>query len=62
VTLSIEDNGVGFHRRKRNRTGMGLHIMEYRAGMIGGSLAIQARAAGGTTVLCSLPNSSAKTA
>jgi signal transduction histidine kinase len=56
VTLCIEDNGVGFHRRKRNRAGMGLHIMEYRAGMIGGSLAVQARPAGGTSVICSLPN------
>lgn len=53
VTLCVEDNGVGFPSRKSNCTGMGLRIMEYRAGMIGGSLAVQRRAGGGTSVTCS---------
>jgi PAS domain S-box-containing protein len=60
VTLCIEDNGVGFPARRNNRAGMGLHIMEYRAGMIGGSLAVQPRAGGGTSVTCSIQNPSEK--
>ena len=34
--------------------GMGLRIMSYRAGMIGGSLAIQREPGGGTAVLCTV--------
>ncbi|HMJ65497.1 MAG TPA: sensor histidine kinase, partial [Candidatus Binatia bacterium] len=54
MTLSIEDNGTGLPRQRRTRPGMGLHIMEYRARMIGGSLTVQSRAGGGTSVVCSL--------
>jgi signal transduction histidine kinase len=61
MTLCIEDNGVGFPTRRNNRAGMGLHIMEYRAGMIGGSLAVQPRAGGGISVTCSLQNPGEKT-
>lgn len=33
---------------------MGLRIMRYRAGMIGGALAIQQASGGGTTVACAV--------
>jgi signal transduction histidine kinase len=33
---------------------MGLRIMRYRAGMIGGSLGIQREQDGGTTVVCTV--------
>jgi PAS domain S-box-containing protein len=58
--LSIEDNGLGFDRASANQGGMGLHIMGYRANMIGGSFDIKQtpdRAPGttGTTVGCNFP-------
>jgi PAS domain S-box-containing protein len=53
VTLSIEDDGIGCQRREGNGTGMGLRIMEYRAGMIGGSLTIESWLGEGTRVVCS---------
>jgi len=36
---------------------MGLRIMHYRAGMIGGSLVIQKKPDGGTSVICTVDNS-----
>ena len=35
---------------------MGLRTMQYRAGIIGAALLVQARAEGGTRVLCFLQN------
>jgi signal transduction histidine kinase len=35
--------------------GLGLRIMQHRAGMIGGSLQIGALQGGGTVVTCTLP-------
>ena len=52
VTLTVKDNGRGFPRRIRNKTGMGLHNMRSRARMIGASLEIQRGGQGGTTVTC----------
>jgi PAS domain S-box-containing protein len=54
VNLTVKDNGVGLPTRLRNQRGLGLRIMRYRAGAIGGSLAIQKEAGGGTTVVCSV--------
>jgi PAS domain S-box-containing protein len=54
IVLGVKDDGVGFSRKPRNHKGMGLHIMQYRAGMVGGSLAVQREAEGGTSVICSL--------
>ncbi len=53
LSLSISDNGRGL--RDKREGGMGLHIMSYRAGIIGGSIAIQTRPGAGTKVLCSAP-------
>jgi PAS domain S-box-containing protein len=53
--LIIEDNGTGFGDRNGRRTGMGLHIMQYRAGMIDGSLIVESQAGGGARVICSFP-------
>jgi len=57
--LSVSDNGCGISPGPRSRNGMGLRIMEYRAGMIGGVLSIVKNAKGGTTVECSVPLSPA---
>jgi len=56
--LAISDDGKGFSAAKsaRPRKGMGLRIMHYRAGMIGGSLVIQKKPDGGTSVICTVDN------
>lgn len=56
VTLTVKDDGVGFPGRLENNTGMGLHIMNYRAKMIGAFLDIRRGAGGGTIVICSFHN------
>jgi signal transduction histidine kinase len=35
--------------------GMGLRIMQYRAGMIGGAFMVERDLEGGTSVVCSVP-------
>jgi len=56
VTLSIEDDGRGLPAIKAHEQGgMGLHIMEYRARLIGATLTIQPRLPTGTTVICYFP-------
>ena len=41
-----------------NETGMGLHIMRYRARMIGGILEIQPNSPAGTVVSCTIDTQS----
>jgi len=54
-TLLIEDDGRGIPEFPAGNQGMGLHIMNYRAGMIGGSLEVRRAGSGGTVVLCNFP-------
>lgn len=55
LELSIEDNGEGFAGSPRAGTGgMGLRVMHYRAGIIGGTLNITQRPGEGVTVICIL--------
>jgi nitrate/nitrite-specific signal transduction histidine kinase len=56
VILTVKDDGVGFTGGPETSSGMGLHIMNYRAKMIGASLDIRRGAGGGTIVLCSFHN------
>lgn len=56
LALSIIDNGSGFPTKIPKSKGMGLRIMQSRAGMIGGTLAIERNAAGGTSVTVAAPN------
>lgn len=58
ILIAVKDNGAGISARSRRKLGLGLRIMEYRAGVIGGSLAIQNLAGGGTAVICSIAKSS----
>lgn len=51
LTLSISDDGKGL---VKNDQGMGLHIMNYRARMIGAALEVVPRPEGGTLVSCVL--------
>lgn len=59
INLAIRDNGTGVPARQQKKPGMGLRIMRYRAGMIGGSLAIQKEADGGTVIVCTVQTSGA---
>jgi PAS domain S-box-containing protein len=50
--LSIRDNGCGIGEQIGPVKGIGLSIMQYRAGMIGGALEIKRHPEGGTVVTC----------
>jgi PAS domain S-box-containing protein len=54
MILTIEDNGVGISQ-PLPEGGMGLHTMNYRARLIGGTLTIGRGQPGGTVVTCSVP-------
>ena len=54
LALTIHDNGVGLSQSASDPAGMGMHIMKYRAQMIGASLVIGSRPGGGTVVRCLL--------
>lgn len=52
AVLSVTDDGAGLPEDLGSSVGMGLHIMNYRAKMIGGTLEIGRSRAGGTEVTC----------
>jgi len=54
MTLAILDNGKGIGPLAPRRRGLGLRVMHYRAGLLGGALSIRRRPAGGTEVVCSV--------
>jgi PAS domain S-box-containing protein len=53
--ITIEDDGVGLPDTVPSRTGLGLHIMRYRANLVGGSLEVRRGRDGGTVVSCRFP-------
>jgi len=59
ILLTVTDDGTGLSTDARTKKGMGLRIMDYRAGMIGATFDIQNLPAGGTRAVCVLqPNAS----
>jgi len=62
IVLEVSDNGVGFDATyggvaaARENRGMGLRTMQYRAGMIGGTLHVERRETAGTLVRCTALN------
>lgn len=60
--LRVTDNGSGLPEPAPRSDGMGMRIMRYRAGMIGGALSIQRGPAGGTMVACCVSNPAAQPA
>ncbi len=54
-TLIIKDDGIGIQRPPVPHAGVGLHIMNYRAGIIGGNLEIRREHPRGTAVTCRFP-------
>ncbi len=62
IILEVCDNGVGIGPHFKDGlgkmgSGMGLRIMEYRAGIIGGALQVDGSSGSGTTVRCIVPTS-----
>jgi DNA-binding LacI/PurR family transcriptional regulator/signal transduction histidine kinase len=51
VTAEVDDDGVGMPAGAKEEGGMGLHILRYRTGVIGGELRIRSTGEG-TTVSC----------
>jgi PAS domain S-box-containing protein len=58
-TLTVSDDGAGFPEVPAADSGMGLHIMRYRASMIGGVLQVGLNAQGQTMIACKFPMSGA---
>jgi PAS domain S-box-containing protein len=55
LSLEIRDDGIGLPKTDHKSHGIGLRVMNYRAGMIGASLSIESRRSGGTAVSCQVP-------
>jgi PAS domain S-box-containing protein len=62
ILLAVSDNGIGIRSQGRTATGMGLRIMQYRAGMIGATLLVQSQGNGGTRIVCFLQKTGERTA
>ncbi|RYD76162.1 MAG: histidine kinase, partial [Verrucomicrobiaceae bacterium] len=54
LCLAITDNGAGIPQPLPRTEGMGLRIMQHRAGMIRATLDVRLRTEGGTKVKCTL--------
>jgi PAS domain S-box-containing protein len=57
LLLQVEDDGIGLSPHQTS-SGMGVHIIRYRARSIGASFSIDPRACGGTVVTCRLAGTS----
>jgi signal transduction histidine kinase len=53
--LIIQDDGDGISNVVPGNKGMGLHLMNYRARIVGGCLEVQRAPVGGTIVACMFP-------
>jgi len=56
IVLSVTDDGIGFQNPRNGKRGLGFHIMNYRARLMGGQLEIESLEKGGTRVACYLPD------
>jgi PAS domain S-box-containing protein len=52
MVLSVTDDGVGVPKARNGAPGLGFHIMNYRAGLMGGQLKVESPEKGGTRVAC----------
>jgi PAS domain S-box-containing protein len=55
MVLHVIDDGVGLSDQRNLKQGLGLHIMNYRAQLVGGRLEVDSPKTGGTRVSCYLP-------
>jgi PAS domain S-box-containing protein len=58
IELSIEDDGKGLPRHKAANDGMGLHVIQHRARLIGGHVTIETSAKKGVRIVCALAKQS----
>jgi two-component system sensor kinase FixL len=56
MALRVVDDGVGCSNQAKVKQGLGFHIMNYRAQLLGGRLEIESPKRGGTRVSCYLPD------
>jgi signal transduction histidine kinase len=56
MVLSITDDGIGVQKARNGARGLGFHIMNYRARLMGGQLKVESPEKGGTRVACYLPD------
>ncbi len=56
MVLSVTDDGVGVQKARNGARGLGFHIMNYRARLMGGQLKVESPEKGGTRVACYLPD------
>ena len=56
MVLRVTDDGIGFSNGAGLKHGLGFHIMNYRAQLMGGHLDIESPKRGGTRVSCYLSN------
>lgn len=52
ITLCVTDDGAGIQGGNPNGTGMGMHIMKYRASVVNADLQLRSAAGSGTSVIC----------
>jgi signal transduction histidine kinase len=57
LSLTVSDNGTGFHPPPAEQRGIGLNIMAYRARSVGGILKIEENSPTGTIVSCTIDKS-----
>lgn len=55
LVLTVRDDGIGIPANRTPGDGWGLHLMRYRAELIGARLRVEPVPAGGTRVRCTLP-------
>jgi signal transduction histidine kinase len=55
IELRVSDDGIGLPANFRDSSGMGFHIMNYRARSIGAQLETSAGHPRGTSVVCRVP-------
>jgi len=55
LCLRIFDNGKGFSPVSKSYSGMGLHIMQFRANSIGGHLSVESQPNKGACIECTVP-------
>ncbi|MEX1011922.1 MAG: PAS domain S-box protein [Balneolaceae bacterium] len=58
IRLQIQDNGTGFDKDWDKKGGLGVRIMQFRAGLIGANLEISDAKEGGALITCNMPQDS----
>jgi signal transduction histidine kinase len=54
LILEVSDNGAGLNGTDQSDSGMGLHIMHYRARVIDGTLKVSSAKGSGTSIICTV--------